>query len=213
MLSGTEIVVEYVNRLNQQSSSSSMYRTSIEKAGHFCLISVTKNEIKSVIEPYLYEWGRMGRVLGRVKYINWREDLMVGIISNSQLLEDYRKKTLSETELSFCKPNIETLYTSFSQSLGPIGAAKVLHLICPAFFPLWDTKIAVAARKERSTSDRSIVDFSADDYYRFTEQVLDVIVRYNEVISTMATRYGKTKVRIVDECFWWATQRPLSLIL
>jgi hypothetical protein len=28
--------------------------------------------------------------------------------------------------------------------LGPVGAAKALHLLAPAFFPLWDRRIAKA---------------------------------------------------------------------
>lgn len=37
---------------------------------------------------------------------------------------------------------IETLFADFELVLGPVGAAKSLHLLAPFFFPLWDRKIA-----------------------------------------------------------------------
>jgi len=35
-------------------------------------------------------------------------------------------------------------FVEFEIVLGPVGAAKTLHLIAPCFFPLWDRKIAAA---------------------------------------------------------------------
>jgi hypothetical protein len=34
------------------------------------------------------------------------------------------------------------LFGNFEKTLGPVGAAKALHLLAPEFFPLWDRKIA-----------------------------------------------------------------------
>ena len=48
--------------------------------------------------------------------------------------------TISEADL----PIIEQLFDSFERVLGPVGAAKSLHLLAPRFFPLWDRKIAKA---------------------------------------------------------------------
>jgi hypothetical protein len=36
------------------------------------------------------------------------------------------------------------LFTEFERVLGPVGAAKALHLLAPNFFPLWDRAIAHA---------------------------------------------------------------------
>ena len=38
-------------------------------------------------------------------------------------------------------------FSSFQKVLGPVGAAKVLHLLAPQFFPLWDRNIAAKAYK------------------------------------------------------------------
>jgi hypothetical protein len=36
------------------------------------------------------------------------------------------------------------LFSDFEEVLGPVGAAKCLHLLAPRFFPLWDQAIAKA---------------------------------------------------------------------
>jgi hypothetical protein len=38
----------------------------------------------------------------------------------------------------------ESLFNSFEHVLGPVGAAKSLHLLAPKFFPIWDRAIAKA---------------------------------------------------------------------
>lgn len=58
----------------------------------------------------------------------------------------------------------EFLFGCFEDVLGPVGAAKCLHLLAPRFFPLWDRKIArcygVALRSGGSNAKR---------YQRFME--------------------------------------------
>jgi hypothetical protein len=39
---------------------------------------------------------------------------------------------------------VEALFRDFELALGPVGAAKCLHLLAPRFFPLWDRDIASA---------------------------------------------------------------------
>lgn len=37
-----------------------------------------------------------------------------------------------------------SIFADFEEVLGPVGAAKCLHLLAPDFFPLWDRAIAAA---------------------------------------------------------------------
>lgn len=41
-------------------------------------------------------------------------------------------------------PIVGQVYCAFENLLHPVGAVKVLHLLAPRFFPLWDQKIAAA---------------------------------------------------------------------
>ena len=40
---------------------------------------------------------------------------------------------------------VQALFDEFERVLGPVGAAKALHLLAPRFFPLWDRAIASGA--------------------------------------------------------------------
>ena len=53
---------------------------------------------------------------------------------------------------------VARLFRAFEEVLGPVGAAKCLHLLAPHFFPLWDRAIAEAyglpLRQKGKNSDR-----------------------------------------------------------
>jgi hypothetical protein len=58
-------------------------------------------------------------------------------------IEEYRRKdikNLSDGEM----PKILPLFDAFEAVLGPVGAAKALHLLAPMLLPLWDRAIAKA---------------------------------------------------------------------
>jgi hypothetical protein len=59
---------------------------------------------------------------------------------------------------------VGTVFTAFENVLGPVGAAKALHLIAPAFFPLWDRKIAAAYGTALDS-----IGFNTPQYLRFME--------------------------------------------
>ncbi len=88
------------------------------------------------------------------------EDL---VNSNQQELTNLRGRSIE----SFSKEDeaaVGRLFGSFEEILGPVGAAKCLHLLAPRFFPLWDRAIAKAYSiplRERGKN--------AERYLRFME--------------------------------------------
>lgn len=173
-------------------------------------LRITDN-LKGTIRHFLYVWGRMGRVLGRQEYKNWETLLSKQIELNFDELQELRMKDLIYTDLVSYELVIKKCYKSFVDAVGPIAAAKTLHLICPSFFPLWDNGIADAVRKERA--DDKNREFSAADYYEFMKDVQDFAKRHMSVLSELANQYEKGELRILDEFFWWMVHRPLSLFL
>ena len=205
------IIKEYVNKYNSGEDAEEVYRKSIQAARRLNLKNVSKEDIEQVAQPFLYEWGRMGRVLGRAKFVNWRESLANVVSRNASLLQRYATIDLTDADLPFKRQHIAGLCESFRGAVSQVAATKCLHLFCPGFFPMWDTAIAGAARKERNAS--GLEEFSTEDFCQFVEQIRSFIVSNSVLISFLAEKYDKTKVKIVDEIFWWATQRPLCLIL
>ncbi len=58
-------------------------------------------------------------------------------------LATFRKRAIG----SFCLDDVTAvmrIFDDFERVLGPVGAAKSLHLLAPTFFPLWDRAIAKA---------------------------------------------------------------------
>ena len=62
---------------------------------------------------------------------------------NKLLIARYRPRTIDQLD-DADESMIENLFQSFERVLGPVGAAKALHLLAPSFFPLWDRAIAKA---------------------------------------------------------------------
>jgi hypothetical protein len=64
------------------------------------------------------------------------------------LLKPFLEEVISFRERSidsFCDRDIATIiniFIKFGKVLGPVGAAKALHLLAPRFYPLWDCDIA-----------------------------------------------------------------------
>jgi len=65
------------------------------------------------------------------------------LVKHQSALAGYRNRTidnLNRTE----RTTVSTLLQAFERVLGPVGAAKALHLLAPGLFPLWDRAIAAA---------------------------------------------------------------------
>ncbi|MBN2018969.1 MAG: hypothetical protein JW749_01950 [Sedimentisphaerales bacterium] len=78
-------------------------------------------------------------------------------------LKDYRNSTIDRLNGND-EYIIKDIFKDFEIVLGPVGAAKSLHLIAPSIFPLWDRAIA----KEYKTSLKKI-GTNADNYLKFMQ--------------------------------------------
>jgi hypothetical protein len=57
---------------------------------------------------------------------------------------------------------VSRLFEAFAERLGPVGAAKALHLLSPRFFPIWDAAIAKAyglGASRRAANARRYLEF------------------------------------------------------
>lgn len=161
-------------------------------------------ENMDLIKGFLYKWGIMGRVLGRIRYKGWENRLGEVIRKHSDRLEAFRHIDLAEADLRDFKDDIRELYNSFRNIVGDIAAAKTLHAICPNFFPLWDNSIAHAVAK--------IGSYPENDYYRFMLKIQELVKKYKEVFSKIAEKEGESKLRVADKFLWYFTHNPLVIL-
>jgi hypothetical protein len=165
---------------------------------------------KKVVECFLYDWGGMGRVLGREKYEGWENRPEEQIQSNLCELADMREKHLECVNLSDYEPKIRKCYESFKQAeISPIAVAKTLHLVCPDFFPPWDNSIEKAVRNELEQKEEK---FSTSDYYKFMKAIQGFLKGHEQTFSELV-KSEKGKLKIIDEFLWWFVRRPFHPFL
>jgi hypothetical protein len=103
-------------------------------------------------------------------------------------LEHYRQRSLDSLEDGE-QAAIEALFNDFDLVIGPVGAAKALHVLAPEFFPIWDTTIAQAAGYyfgKRGTN--------ANRYWRW---ILDIKAECDEVGGQQ--QWGPGLLKRIDE--------------
>jgi hypothetical protein len=85
-----------------------------------------------------------------------------------RLIRDHRSMliTFRQRSIQSLKQEDESevvrVFKAFEEVLGPVGAAKCLHLLAPRFFPLWDRAIADAYSLPLRPRGRN-----AERYWRF----------------------------------------------
>jgi len=176
-----------------------LYKDAIDRMRQTNLKSLNQKDVQLILRPFLFTWGRMGRVLGEegcpricslLKEMN--EELFD--LRYYMLESDFEKVT-----------NIPELYNkimcvqfkSGSKHTGSTATSKVLHLVAPDFFAMWDDPI------------RGFYNFKVDgeEYKRFLANMKQWIIDLNPIITPLSQRFGKTKTKIIDE-FNWYRLRP-----
>ncbi len=85
--------------------------------------------------------------------------------------------------------SITQVFKSFEEVLGPVGAAKCLHLLAPRFFPLWDRAIAYAYGFPLNRRG-----LNAEQYYSFME----ILKGQSENLGD-EQRIGRNPLKAIDE--------------
>ena len=182
------------------------YKIYSEKHIYFPCINDLKNvDLKNIkdidvygpIKMFLSNWGIMGRVLARKKYKGWEKKLKTKISQISDKLEKFRDIQLETTNLEQWENDIEVCYKEIRNIVGPTSTSKTLHIICPSFFPLWDDNI----RKLTRVSTKPV------DYYNFMNKSKNFIKNNKKVITRLSKKYGKPKLKIVDEYLYNISRR------
>jgi len=103
-----------------------------------------------------------------------------------QAIEDF-----SDKDVEIVKP----IFQDFEYVLGKTGAAKCLHLLAPRFFPLWDTKIAIAYKLGKGGE--------AERYCRFMD------ITKGQIIDLGGEKaIGRNPLKALDEYNYWKYTLP-----
>jgi len=192
------------------------YSGPVEQMRNITLRNIRCTDVERIVRPFLLKWGKMQRVVCQVD--QWEHRIADSIVSKANLLEQLRERKLEDHEIDLAeyKVDIEELYASFKEVVRQTAAAKILHLICPDFMPMWDTLIEQGFRAEynaRVERDKHVKSFSDVEYFLYVQEVQRVLRTYSEPIERVSARYNRSKLRLLDQCFIWAVRRPLFSFL
>ena len=204
-------IIRYVQSIEAKSGvfgGESSYDQYVRNMAAVNLKNITPSQVASIIDPFLVKWGWMSRSLHRNDREGWDNVLAIQIQFHESFLSEARNLELADEDL---KPNrwiIEACFGSFRSAIGPISAAKTLHLIAPTYFPAWDTEIAeLAHRFPRSAAGLvSGPRKSSRAYYGYVQQVQNFLQTYQAAWDKLANEFQRTNLKMID-AYLWQNQR------
>jgi hypothetical protein len=187
---------------------------------------ITGEFADQVLKMYLIQWGQMARTVNRKKNaIDWgafalRIQQAVEMTSN---LADVSFINVDFNDATIKKMVLDSYQALVVSNVGPTAISKILHLIRPRFFVMWDDKIRddVGSSKSFTGSKYGYLDYLGWAQAEVKEFLTAKgIKRDNEVGPKLAKELGldkkitdelarKTLAKLTDEYMWWkANRRP-----
>jgi len=181
-------IEQYIEQYEKEWSfaDSLIYKGCLEALKRIDLSKIEEKDVKGPIRTFLINWGMMGRVVGRLKK-GWEKELATKIKIDC--------------------------YKSLRIIVGPTSASKILHLICPNFFPMWDCdirKLISNIYKWRKNSHKGIGE-SPEGYYKFIQEIQVFLKKYDEVLLELSKQYDKGKLKLIDEFLWKIAPRKRNI--
>jgi len=175
---------------------------------------VSEVDVRRYILLFLDTWGRMRRVLKGVD----PGELAGAIRGLSGEVSALRGLSLLDADLEGVKVAraVEEVFDRLRRvrNLGPTGASKVAHLLCPDLFVMWDRRIAesyglrpegryyLEFLKKMQGLAREVVE----------QKALTLGCSVSEAAKKLSEEHGgRTLAKLVDEYNWWKTYRSVVL--
>jgi len=184
------------------------YEKCVEEFKKVDLCTTDVNDITRIVSPFLANWGLMGRVIFDKRRSGWERKLARTIRDKCEIFKDLREKNLDDYDVNLAKleSEIKECYEKIVNLIAPTSTSKVLHLICPKFFPMWDMAIRDGVGKAMRRNQRKYrMGSSATGYFKFMNEIQRFIKKNKSTLAQLQQRYHKSPVRLSDEHFWQAT--------
>lgn len=174
--------------------------------------------IRRVIKLFLIGWGMMNRVVGR-QGLNWKKfgETLRSMEREFELLRDKKFLTINfdDKVISDAVITIYDKLDTFPYLGSPTTLSKILHLLNPEIFVMWDN--AIEREYHRKNRHINYTAFGYLEFLRTTQkEILDALnERKNETGQTLGniekelrSKYkNKTTTKIIDEYNWIIVKR------
>jgi hypothetical protein len=182
------------------------YRMCLEEFSKVDPCKVDEKDIKRIVVPFLVNWGTMRRVVRGGKRSGWEKKIAEILRKNCKTFKEFQKIGLAQAKnLQKYQQKIEQIFRQIRSEVGPTATSKILHLISPKFFPMWDRNIRDAIKKEIRIKKINLkIDESSTGYFNFMK-LIQKLLQNNPVFSQLSKKYHETPLKICDEYLWWET--------
>ena len=122
----------------------------------------TKEHVKGIIKIFLIQWGMMGRTVNK-RDLDW-EQLSKQLRNSKEAFQKLQGKSLLDIDLDDVevRDNIKRTYDAIRiKYIGATAISKILHLLNPEIYVMWDKDI----RKKYKVVE------SAEGYFDFLKQM------------------------------------------
>lgn len=152
-----------------------------------------KEHVLDVIRIFLLQWGQMARAIEREKSPTDWDKLTKNIRSQKNAFQGLVGKDLLNINFDEVAGDIECIYNKLAEvrNIGATATSKILHLLNPDVFVMWDGEIIRTYRKKYDK-----VRANAKGYVEFLKAVQREV---KEAIEEEAKRSGKSEKQIVEE--------------
>jgi len=214
-------LIDNVSKLEEEYElTECIYFGAIEKLGEvqedISKIDDAKH-IRRIIRLFLINWGMMNRVVGR-KDLEWKKlgETLRSLEKEFRELRDRKFLTTNFNENTISNA-IRTIYGKldpFPYLGSPTTLSKILHLLNPEIFVMWDNEIVKKYKKRNfrvSTTAEGYLEFLKDAQKEIKEALNDHQKesgkQLDEIEKELRARCdNRTLARIVDEYNWMITR-------
>jgi hypothetical protein len=180
-----------------------IYALCIEEMKKINICEINDKDDMQLIRLFLVNWGLLSRAIKGRKY--WKKDLSEKLKGICNELERFKELRLEDEEISSHENDIIKCYKEIKSKFGPTTTSKVLHLICPRFFPMWDGKIRKKINSDPQTLRQDRIVESPAGYFKFMKAIYDFMEKNNQILDSLNDKYGwDNNLKIVDEFFMGA---------
>lgn len=175
--------------------------------------------LRRIIKPFLIQWGLMGRVVGR-EGLEWAElgEALRSLEGEFKLLRNQKLLTIKfeDAEISETIRSVYRKLDSFDYIGSPTTISKILHLLNPEVFVMWDNKIRKTYKEKNKhvrETPKGYLEFLKEAQKELKEALDDcqneTRKEMNEIEQEIRAKYrNKTLAKIVDE-YNWITAHPM----
>jgi len=135
-------------------------------------------------------------------------------------IDKLKKATIESIDFGTYEPEIKKIYTALAsiEGIKYTGASKVMHLINPNLFVMWDTCIRGHRRKRNYQKLRIVKDkYWPRKWYRENDQYyLQFLKDMQGLFGHLCPRYSKSRysyrtfAKAIDEYNYWNITRPIQ---